>query len=128
MTPAGTKTAATKPTTTQGQRKTALMMMTLHTRDRRRLLGRLPRAAAATVAWTLGLILVFRGALGSVWSLLDVLDVTPDYLGATHMTVQVGVCVCAAGVALVLLANGARNAVPAGHRIWELPILAGFSI
>ena len=46
MTPAGTKTAATKPTTTQGQRKTALMMMTLHTRDRRRLLGRLPRAAA----------------------------------------------------------------------------------
>lgn len=34
------------PMTTQGQRKTALMMMTLHKRDRRRLLGRLPQTVA----------------------------------------------------------------------------------
>lgn len=40
------KPAAAKPMTTQGQRKTALMMMTLQKRDRQRLLGRLPRAAA----------------------------------------------------------------------------------
>jgi PAS domain S-box-containing protein len=84
----------------------------------------LPRVTAATAVWTLGLIMLFRSAVGSVWSILDVLDVTPDYLGATHMTVQVGIGVGLAGAALMLLTNSARNAVPSGHRVWELPILA----
>lgn len=35
--------------TTQGQRKTALLLMTMHKDDRRRLLSRLPRAVSAPV-------------------------------------------------------------------------------
>lgn len=49
MTPIEATAISTVPTTTQGQRKTALMMMTLHKRDRRRLLERLPRTAAEPI-------------------------------------------------------------------------------
>ena len=88
----------------------------------------LPRIAAAMAVWTVGLIVVVRGLVGSLWAVLDLVDVTPDYLGATHMTVQVGICAALVGAALMLLTNSARTAVPSGHRIWELPILAGCSI
>lgn len=87
-----------------------------------------PSPAVATTAWTLGLIAVFRGAVGTLWAMLDLLGYVPDYLGTTHMTLHVSSCVLLSGTALILLNQGLRQVAREGHRIWELPILAGVAV
>lgn len=87
-----------------------------------------PRPAVVTTVRLLGLIAMVRGCLGVLWVMLDLFGVTPDYLGATHMTFQVGIGVALSGIALMLLTHRDRGAISPGDRIWELPIVAAVSI
>ncbi|MEQ1579240.1 MAG: ATP-binding protein [Steroidobacteraceae bacterium] len=87
-----------------------------------------PNPAVVAAVWALGLVALFRGAGGTLWAVLDLLGVTPDYLGTTHMAFQVGACVLLSGASFMLLTHSARMAEASTQRVWELPILAASSI
>jgi len=82
------------------------------------------RPGLVAAAWMLGAMTFVRGVLGAAWSLLDVLDVTPDFPGAAHMTIQFGLATALTGAAIFLLTWSARTATQASERIWEIPVLA----